>query len=68
MNINKPSDVFMVLPFVRRKVQEGNQSSERRLPGFGWLPNKVRNHFIAWVGEFVGYALFLGVTMSLYVN
>ncbi|TKA27860.1 hypothetical protein B0A54_16385 [Friedmanniomyces endolithicus] len=32
---------------------------ELRVPCFGFLPNKVRNHFIAMVGELVGTFLFL---------
>ncbi|KAF2228839.1 aquaporin-like protein, partial [Viridothelium virens] len=32
---------------------------DRRLRGFNWLPNAVRNHFIAMAGEFVGTFLFL---------
>lgn len=27
---------------------------ELRIPGLGFMPNKVRNHFIASVGEFIG--------------
>jgi len=32
---------------------------ELRIPGLGFLPNKLRNHFIASVGEFIGTFLFL---------
>ncbi len=30
-----------------------------RLPYMNWMPNKVRNHFIAMSGEFTGTFLFL---------
>lgn len=32
---------------------------ELRLPFLGYLPNRIRNHIIAAVGEFVGTFLFL---------
>lgn len=50
------------LPFLRRNLQEGPH--ERRLPGFKWLPNRIRNHFIAMIGEFVGTFLFLFFAFS----
>lgn len=54
MNISRPGEAFMALPFVRAKPGDPTVPIERRLRGVGWLPNKVRNHFIAWVGEFMG--------------
>ena len=35
------------------------ERKELRLPGIGFLPNRVRNHFVAMVGEFIGTFLFL---------
>ncbi|EON66335.1 hypothetical protein W97_05728 [Coniosporium apollinis CBS 100218] len=58
MNIGRPAD-NIVLPFMRARTGDPNHPAERRLRGFGWLPNKVRNHFIAMMGEFVGTFLFL---------
>lgn len=64
MNINRPADNLIVLPFTRAKTGDPNHPTERRLRGFGWLPNTVRNHFIAMVGEFVGTFLFLFFAFS----
>ena len=50
----------MVLPGMKtRYTEDPNRVGERRLPGFGWLPNRVRHLFIACTGEFVGTFLFL---------
>ncbi len=35
-----------------------------KMPGFGWLPHSVRNHFVAMAGEFVGTFLFLFFALS----
>lgn len=64
MNINKPSEKFVVIPGVgKRKIVttdvEAQTVRSNRLRGFSWLPNKVRNHFIAMLGEFVGTFMFL---------
>lgn len=59
MNISKPSDNFMQLPFMKRKDSNPEANKEMKLPGIGFLPNKVRNHFVAMVGEFLGTFLFL---------
>lgn len=37
---------------------------ELRLPLIGFLPNKLRNHFIALAGEFVGTFMFLFFAFS----
>ena len=56
----KPSSSFMQLPFMKRRDTPSNASAnELKLPGVGFLPNKVRNHFVAMVGEFLGTFLFL---------
>ena len=50
----------MVLPGMTPVYTEDpKHPSETRLPGFGWLPNRVRHLFIACLGEFVGTFLFL---------
>lgn len=60
MNVKTPSG-GLHLPFMRDRPA---QARERRLPGFEWLPNKVRNHFIAMLGEFSGTFLFLFFAFS----
>ena len=59
MNINAPSKGFMNLPFMKRRDTPTENKNELRLPGIGFLPNRVRNHFVAMVGEFIGTFLFL---------
>ena len=41
------------------KRKDETDKKELHLPLVGYLPNKVRNHFIAMVGEFCGTFLFL---------
>ncbi|KAG9958428.1 aquaporin-like protein, partial [Aureobasidium melanogenum] len=60
MNLDRPGR-GLTLPFMKYRE---NDQHERRLAGFGWLPNKVRNQFIAVVGEFVGTFLFLFFAFS----
>ncbi|CAD0054927.1 unnamed protein product [Aureobasidium pullulans] len=60
MNLDRPGR-GLSLPFM--KYRESTHH-EHRLAGFSWLPNKVRNHFIAIVGEFVGTFLFLFFAFS----
>lgn len=57
MNINRPSDRLFTLPGM--KYREPGTYKEHRLPLAGYLPNRVRNHFIAMCGEFIGTFLFL---------
>lgn len=56
MNIDKPGTGHgFTLPFMHHKTvnpETGNR--EHRLPFIGFLPNKIRNHFIAMMGEFAG--------------
>jgi aquaporin related protein len=59
MNLDKPSQSFMVLPGMRSLPTDPNYPGERRMRGFGWLPNRVRSLFIALISEFVGTFLFL---------
>jgi aquaporin related protein len=42
-----------------RYTEDPNRPGERRLPGFGWLPNRARHLFISSLGEFLGTFLFL---------
>ncbi|KAH7078774.1 aquaporin-like protein [Paraphoma chrysanthemicola] len=42
-----------------RYTEDPNRPREKRLPGFGWLPNRARHLLIACIGEFVGTFLFL---------
>lgn len=56
MNIDRPGRGIS-LPFMKHRNPTGPH--ERRLPGFEWLPNRIRNHIIAMIGEFTGTFLFL---------
>lgn len=60
MNINPPSGGIH-LPFFK---QRDRATREDRVPGFQWLPNKIRNHFIGMLGEFCGTFLFLFFAFS----
>lgn len=53
----RPAESFMVLPGMKPTYKEG--PTEKRLPGFGWLPNSIRTYLIAFLGELVGTFLFL---------
>lgn len=59
MNIDKVSSNFVQLPFMKRRETPQPGKNELRVPLFGFLPNKIRNHFIAMVGEFIGTFMFL---------
>jgi aquaporin related protein len=45
-----PSDRFLNLPFMRKK---DHSKRELHLPLIGYLPNRVRNHLVAMIGESV---------------
>lgn len=70
MNINTPSEKYIVVPgrWKRKNLQDVESqrpaTRDRRLRGIGWMPNKVRNHFIAMLGEFVGTFMFLFFAFS----
>ena len=49
----------MQLPFMKRRETGDSNKKQKNLPFIGFLPNKVRNHFVAMVGEFCGTFLFL---------
>ena len=60
MNINTPSGTPIVLPGIKPKTGgDSSHSVGRRLTGYRWIPNKIRNHFIALFAELVGTFLFL---------
>ena len=63
MNINKPSSSGISLPGLKRRDAPTNKN-ELHVPFLGFLPNKLRNHFIAMVGEFIGTFLFLFFAFS----
>lgn len=44
---------------MRRHESAASAGKEMRIPGLGFMPNKVRNHFVAMVGEFIGTFMFL---------
>lgn len=50
MNVGEPSERFLNLPFMKMRDKSAGQK-ELRLPFIGFLPNKMRNHLIAMVGE-----------------
>lgn len=56
-NLGSPADKPIVLPFTHRNTSQ--VPPPRPLPGVGWMPSTVRNHFIAFLGEFAGTFLFL---------
>jgi aquaporin rerated protein, other eukaryote len=64
MNVNPPAENFIVLPRMRVKTSDSKDPPERRLRGISWMPNSVRHHFIALIGEFVGTFLFLFFAFS----
>ena len=43
----------------RRETPSEPNKNELQVPGIGFLPNRVRNHFVAMVGEFLGTFMFL---------
>lgn len=54
----------MQLPGMKRSTTKDTDadrptSSGKRIPGLGFLPNRLRNHLIALVGEFIGTFMFL---------
>nr|POE62505.1 aquaporin-like protein 2 [Quercus suber] len=58
-------DNFFNFAFMHKKAinpETGNR--EHRLPFIGFLPNKIRNHFVAMMGEFAGTFLFLYFAFS----
>lgn len=65
MNISQPAD-NIVLPGMKPRrtslaVQHGETEvmPERRIRGLSWMPEPIRNHVIAMIGEFVGTCMFL---------
>ncbi|KAF4311642.1 aquaporin rerated other eukaryote [Botryosphaeria dothidea] len=65
MNINQPSEQYIVIPGWRRKPTVTDEERQGpRLPGTSWMPHRARNHFIAMLGEFVGTFMFLFFALS----
>ncbi|KAE8441272.1 hypothetical protein EG329_005573 [Mollisiaceae sp. DMI_Dod_QoI] len=74
MSINEPKrGAIFVLPFYntnRKKAKDGQISSSRsslrsnRIPYLNWVPDNVRNHFVATSAEFAGTTLFLFFAFS----
>ncbi|OQN99921.1 hypothetical protein B0A48_14126 [Cryoendolithus antarcticus] len=53
------------LPFMKkRREREVNDKNQLRVPLLGFMPNKIRNNFVAFSGEFVGTFLFLFFAFS----
>lgn len=61
-SMGKLSNNFFQLPGMKRSDDVAQK--EKHLPLIGRLPNKVRNHFVAMVGEFCGTFLFLFFAFS----
>ena len=60
MNLDsKLSSNFMQLPFMKRRDTSDSNKKEKTLPLVGRVSNKIRNHFVAMVGEFCGTFMFL---------
>ncbi|OMP87964.1 Aquaporin-1 [Diplodia seriata] len=72
MNINQPSEKYIVIPGIgKKKISTGDVENQapttqqrRRLRALSWMPNRVRNHCIAMIGEFVGTFMFLFFAFS----
>ena len=64
MNGNPPAAKTVVPPFTHPNTTDGSYPPERRLPGAHYLPDKVRNHVVAMLGEFAGTFLFLFFAFS----
>ena len=61
MSFQRPAD-SLARSFMKRKGQSQDQAHGKSL--FNLLPNRVRNHFVAMLGEFVGTFLFLFFAFS----
>ena len=48
----------------RTPSRSSRTQADYKIPGLGWIPNKIRNHFVASVGEFAGTFLFLFFAFS----
>jgi aquaporin rerated protein, other eukaryote len=59
MNIKPPAANNVVLPFTAARAVDPANPPVRRLPGVNWLPDIIRNHLVAVIGEFIGTFLFL---------
>lgn len=61
MQIGQPTRRWLHLPGMRnsKRRDDSEPLNELRLPLVGFLPNKIRNHFVASIGEFTGTFLFL---------
>jgi aquaporin rerated protein, other eukaryote len=59
MNIDPPVANVVVLPFTRKRTVDAENPPLRMLPGLSWLPDVMRNHLIAMIGELTGTFLFL---------
>lgn len=61
MQIDDPTPRWLHLPGMRKEASQSPDGplTELRLPLIGYLPNKVRNHLVAAIGEFVGTFMFL---------
>lgn len=57
---NNNNGRFFNIPILRKIHRSKHpHKKELRIPGVGFLPNRLRNHIIAFIGEFVGTFLFL---------
>ena len=63
-SMNKISSNFFQLPGMKQSSAGNAKTKEKNLPLVGRLPNKLRNHFVAGVGEFCGTFLFLFFAFS----
>lgn len=65
MNFDNSDNSFFNIPILKKIHRSKHpHKKELRIPGVGFLPNKVRNHIIAFIGEFVGTFLFLFFAFS----
>lgn len=54
---------FISIPFWKPRPRTHGKK-ELHIPCVGYLPNKIRNHFVAMAGEFVGTFMFLFFAFS----
>jgi len=65
MNFDNQGERLFNLPFLKKIHRSKDpHKKELRIPFIGFLPNKLRNHIIAFIGEFVGTFLFLFFAFS----
>ncbi|KAI9805352.1 MAG: hypothetical protein M1833_005805 [Piccolia ochrophora] len=63
-NSGRARDSVLPLHERRKASKKTDEHRPNRIPYLDWVPNAVRNHFIAMAGEFTGTFLFLFFALS----